>query len=243
MTERVPLDPLSDVRQAIRPERPRKESPARRGGPGRCWHTDRDLDRILEIQPMHNRTNPPGAGTVQPAGSSPPARVRLPQTGASSLRQSPWVRHEPDPEQVLAELRVRNPALVAWWGDWTGSYWHLDQAPDGTFRLLEAATAEELHAQLLVLARRAGWRPGWTSVPQPSAAAYQHDPTGSARRVPTPKTRRVPVAPEVRRGMLHRFLRTFTGRRPERPAKAGSCRKACCVPRQRGRQDGWDAPC
>lgn len=191
---------------------------------------------------MHNRTNPPSVGTVQPAGSSPPARARFPQTDASSLRQSPWARHEPDPERVLAELRVRNPAVVAWWGDWTGSYWHLDQAPDGTFRLLEAATAEELHAQLVVLARRAAWRPAWTSAPQPSAAASQHSPDGSARRVPTPG---VPVEGSgVRRGLLSRLLRTFIGRRrSELPGKVGSCREACCVPRQRRRQDGRGVPC
>lgn len=231
--------------QVIGPERPRKEHPARRGGPGRCWHTDRDLDRILEIQPMHNRTNPPGVGTVQPASSSPPACIRFPQAGVPSPSRSPWARYEPDPERVLAELRVRNPAVVAWWGDWTGSYWHLDQAPDGTFRLLEAATAEELHAQVAPLARRPALHPAWASVPQPLVAvplrrSYTAGSNSSARPVPTLRIGGVlGAAPEVRRRVFFRLWSAVTRRSVEtRP-----CREACCVPPQRGRQDGWGGSC
>lgn len=105
---------------------------------------------------MHDRTNPSPVQATPPTPVRPPThdRVRHPTHNTTTMTSpAPWAR-DIDPDRAVAELGKQFPGATIWFGEYTGSYWALTYAPDGTPRLVEGTTPEALSRRLASLMPR-----------------------------------------------------------------------------------------
>ncbi|MFD0899371.1 hypothetical protein [Actinomadura sediminis] len=103
------------------------------------------------------------------------------------IRPAPWDRD--DPEVVLAEVRRVLPGVVAWAGEYTGSFWllhddRLEEFADGRALLASVRGISVPWPPQIPRARRTDVRPG--AAPRPSnrraAAPPRHVPARVGRR-------------------------------------------------------------
>ncbi|GAA1574527.1 hypothetical protein GCM10009678_66540 [Actinomadura kijaniata] len=172
---------------------------------------------------------PPAQVCFTRVDSAPSPRPRPP---------TPWAQTERDPDQVLDELRERFPAVVMWWGEWTGSYWAF--LPDDVRendRFLTAATADAFTQQLAQASS-----PSPSHEPAPTPLAYMPEPS-----LPPIKPREDPpaaeAAPAQRPGLLRRLLTAMTRRRPTPPRHPLVCGEACCAHQRLISRGRWSFPC
>ncbi len=156
---------------------------------------------------MQDRTNPPPLRVAQPLADSGHRATASP-TAATSL--APWVARDLDPDQAVTELGHRFPNAVIWWGDFTGSYWVLARTPNGTPKLIEAATPDDLYRRLNSL------RP-CASQPAPYRALHRPSPTYNAPTAPPRKKSSIRRSPFWSRRCRGRHTMAAT------PNRSGTC--------------------
>lgn len=103
---------------------------------------------------MHDRTNPSGIQAMPPAGERAPTHNRrAAHTPTATTSPAPWTR-ELDPDRAVTELSNRFPEATIWFGEFTGNYWALARAEDGTPHLIEGNTPQDLSRRLGALVPR-----------------------------------------------------------------------------------------
>ncbi|GAA0544238.1 hypothetical protein GCM10009546_02860 [Actinomadura livida] len=99
---------------------------------------------------MHDRTNTSTVRAVTPILERPHNHDQVqhptPETTITTT-PAPWAR-DVDPERAVAEIGDQFPSATIWFGEYTGSFWALTYAQDGTPRLIEGATPQELSRRL-----------------------------------------------------------------------------------------------
>lgn len=146
---------------------------------------------------MHDRTSP-SPTLVRPPATEHTAtygwkRERT-QTIPSTTPPAPWTIAAQDPERAVTELSRQFPHATIWAGEYTGSYWALTSA-DGTPRLLEGATPDELRHQL----RSCTQTPRHHRPPLRSSSTTHQPATSAPHSYPTPR------ASSVRRPLRQRL--------------------------------------
>lgn len=159
---------------------------------------------------MHDRMNPSPMQVRPPTSDHTPAYGwGQDQTPTPQLtRPAPWTTPGVDPDQAVTDLGNRFPRATIWFGDFTGSYWALIRAEDGTTRLLEGATAEKLSHLLESTEPRAPWDRQPLS---PPTAAHKDSATLAPYRATPPSTTRRTSHGRGRARSRHSAPRTLRG--------------------------------
>lgn len=159
---------------------------------------------------MHDRTNPSPVQAMTATLERPPVPVRRrPSTPITPTMTSPapWAG-DIDPDRAIAEIGEQFPVATVWFGEYTGSYWALTHAQDGTPGLVEGATPE-------ALSRRLDFR-------MPRLPQRRRPQMPSHRALHRSATSYLPPAAQA-----------LSSRRPSR--KRGRCRGRHSMPRTLGR--------
>lgn len=141
---------------------------------------------------MHDRTNPSPLQVMPPATEHGPVRDCEQDQAQIPPALTPWATRDQDPDQAVAELSNLFPNATIWFGDFTGSYWALLRGEDGTARLIEGVTPNDLIRRLDPTKPRT--RGNHEPPPRPPAGVHWHTttpcPTPTGHPSPSRRTAR-----------------------------------------------------
>jgi hypothetical protein len=118
-------------------------------------------------------------------------------------RVTPWEFLDIDPEEILAELRLRFPGICLWRGDFTGHFFAALLGISRQDQLVEATTPGQLIHVLTTALRPGPVVPHLT----PPTRALVPDP-GQAQTAPSPSRGRHQAQPQ--RSLWRRFASQWT---------------------------------